>query len=117
MTWGFVAWFSLSRAQLFRVRHDLSWALSVRGQDVQVFPLDVVPLAPFRRARASVDTSLEIIASLTTWHIWKAKCTEALDGSQVHPAFTLASIWTDCIHTLMASWASMQGISQAATLE
>ena len=64
---------------------------------------------------ASMDTSWEIIASLTAWHIWKARCTEALDGSQVHPSSTLASIWMDCIHTLMASWASMQGILQATT--
>ena len=74
-------------------------ALSIQGQDVQVCPLDVVPHAPFRRARALVDTSWEIIASLTTWHSWKARCTKALDGSQVHPSSTLASIWTDCIHT------------------
>ena len=63
-----------------------------------------------------MDTSWEILASLAAWHIWKARCTKALDGSQVHPSSTLASIWTDCILILMAIWASIQGVSEAATL-
>ena len=109
MTWGFVAWFFLSGRKLFFERHDHSRALLVRRQDVHVCPLDDVLASSFMRVRISVATSLEILASLVAWHIWKARCTKALDGSQVHPSITLASIWTDCIHTLMAIWAKHAG--------
>ena len=50
------------------------------------------------RDKASVDTSSEILASITTWHSWKARCTEALDGSQVHPSSILASILKHSTH-------------------
>lgn len=47
MTWGSMAWLSLFGPQIFYERHDLSWAISIWRQDVQIVLLMMfqLPLA------------------------------------------------------------------------
>lgn len=97
VTWGSIAWLTQSGPTSFssRVRNR-------RGHCTKM------PTRGYILPPQCIDSVWEIIANITAWHIWKARCSKAIEGIQIYDTQFIYNIWSDIVHNLMATWARME---------
>ena len=76
--------------------------------------LDMLPDSTQEDLDLDREPIFAVIASITLWCIWKARCSHVLSNEPSTTQETLGIIWTELIHTLRSQYDSSTGSSRAA---
>lgn len=108
MSFGAIIWLTQSGPQLTYEGNDRNLVIMISHGVARWCRLQDLPESDYVPPLQKLDN-----ASIAAWNIWKARCIEAIEGTLVYDTPCIFRIWSDVIHTLMATWARIQGSSRA----
>ena len=113
LNWGHACWMCLD---VDVVTYDSTCNAKYRGENgiVRLIPDNGVPTTCVQNQK--LEDLWMLLAPITIWHIWTARCTRVFSAHKRPPAESIKLIWHTLITTLRAQYERINGTNDAADL-